>query len=159
MENTKLYAAYGSNMNIEQMRRRCPGARVVGSAYIYGYRLIFRGTPHMAVATIERARDTSAQVPLLLWTITPSDERKLDQYEGYPQLYEKRDICIQTANGEKKRAMAYIMTPGRQENAPSLLYCEVIRQGYVDAGIEDDDTLKRAIQRGVRATRAQTTIE
>lgn len=51
MEKRRLYAAYGSNMNIEQMARRCPTARVVGKGVIKGYELVFRGLPNNAYAT------------------------------------------------------------------------------------------------------------
>ena len=39
--NTKdrLYIAYGSNLNLEQMKRRCPTAEVVGTAELKNWRL------------------------------------------------------------------------------------------------------------------------
>lgn len=33
----KLYVAYGSNLNKEQMRYRCPAAKFVGTGIIEGY--------------------------------------------------------------------------------------------------------------------------
>ena len=39
----KKYIAYGSNMNIEQMERRCPGARVAGKGWLKDHRLFFAG--------------------------------------------------------------------------------------------------------------------
>ena len=33
----KFYLAYGSNLNVKQMRFRCPDARIVGSAEIPNY--------------------------------------------------------------------------------------------------------------------------
>ena len=41
MEN-KVYIAYGSNLNLPQMRERCPGAQVIGTSVIDGYGLLFR---------------------------------------------------------------------------------------------------------------------
>ena len=40
--NTSLYFAYGSNVNVEQMRRRIPDARVVGRAVLKGWRVVER---------------------------------------------------------------------------------------------------------------------
>ena len=34
------YLAYGSNLNVEQMKKRCPDAVVVGTAVLDGYRLM-----------------------------------------------------------------------------------------------------------------------
>ena len=39
----RLYFAYGSNINLEQMAIRCPAAQVVGPAVLDGYELLFRG--------------------------------------------------------------------------------------------------------------------
>lgn len=32
----KYYLAYGPNLNLVQMRQRCPNARVVGYTYLFG---------------------------------------------------------------------------------------------------------------------------
>ena len=49
---TKLYLAYGSNLNLGQMAHRCPDSQVDGRAQLPGYRLLFRGRPGNAHATI-----------------------------------------------------------------------------------------------------------
>ena len=46
----RLYIAYGSNLNLEQMAHRCPTAQAVGTATLKNWRLMF-----YSVATIERA--------------------------------------------------------------------------------------------------------
>lgn len=44
----KLYVAYGSNLNKEQMKDRCPGAEFVGTGSIENYELQFKGSlPHV----------------------------------------------------------------------------------------------------------------
>ena len=40
--NERLYFAYGSNMNLNQMAFRCPDAEVVDTVRLEGYRLAFR---------------------------------------------------------------------------------------------------------------------
>lgn len=39
----RYYIAYGSNLNIPQMRMRCPGARIIGTSVIDDYQLLFKG--------------------------------------------------------------------------------------------------------------------
>ena len=39
----RLYFAYGSNINLDQMAFRCPAAQVVSPVTLNGYRLLFRG--------------------------------------------------------------------------------------------------------------------
>jgi len=76
----KNYAAYGSNMNIEQMEKRCPKAKVIGEGELLGYKLTFRGG-RGGVANVERS--SQKRVPIVLWAITEECERALDRYEGY----------------------------------------------------------------------------
>ena len=83
-EKGTIYLAYGSNLNLRQMAYRCPTAKVLGSAKLTGYRLLFRGGNGGAVATIEKQKGES--VPVMLWRIMPNDEKALDRYEGYPHL-------------------------------------------------------------------------
>ncbi len=37
------YFAFGSNMDVAQMARRCPGAQAMGRATLTDHRLVFRG--------------------------------------------------------------------------------------------------------------------
>ena len=41
---TKFYLAYGSNLNIRQMRFRCSDAQPIGTAEISDYQLLFKGS-------------------------------------------------------------------------------------------------------------------
>ena len=48
----KLYIAYGSNLNLKQMKYRCPTAKLVGKGVVENYELQFKGMPHCSYATI-----------------------------------------------------------------------------------------------------------
>lgn len=135
----KLYLAYGSNLNIEQMAHRCPTARVVGVAALNGWTLRFRGAHENAVATVEPCEGKS--IPVLVWEITPRDEKALDLYEGWPFLYRKETITVEL-EGKPVEAMIYIMNEGRPLGQPSCYYYNVILKGYNSAGF-DADILKQ----------------
>ena len=92
-----IYLAYGSNLHLPQMERRCPTAKVIGAATLTGYRLLFRGNGWGGVATVEP--DAESSVPVLLWEIQHADEQSLDIYEGYPRLYTKITETV-TLNGK-----------------------------------------------------------
>ena len=74
----KYYAAYGSNLNVPQMLRRCPGARVIGTAVIPDYRLLFKGSKTGSYLTIEPAEGYS--VPVGVWEVSDENEAALDRY-------------------------------------------------------------------------------
>ena len=58
----RLYVAYGSNLNIRQMKYRCPGAKLYGTGEIENYELQFKGHSDSAFATI--APKEGASVPV-----------------------------------------------------------------------------------------------
>ena len=143
------YIAYGSNMSVEQMARRCPGAKIIGTGVIEGWQLLFRGRPYSAVATVEKGRWNS-KVPVLVWEINKNHERALDIYEGFPRLYTKTNIPVQMDNGEFiDEAMAYVIDPTLDFGAPSAYYFGVIRDAYLDFGF-DVDKLKKAVEKSVK---------
>lgn len=127
----KLYFAYGANLNMSAMAQRCPDAEPVSAFYLPGQRLTFSG-----VATI--VPDESAVVPGALWRISPRDEANLDVFEGFPDLYRKKNFRI---NGRK--FMAYVMNE-TTEWPPNPGYVNTIRQGYLDWKL-DTSTLDRAV--------------
>ena len=153
MENKKsnepvpemLYIAYGSNLNLSQMKHRCPTARVIGVSEIKDYELVFRGSRYSAVATIEPCEGSN--VPVLLWGIQQEDEKSLDRYERYPNFYEKENMEI-VLNGSTVSAMVYVMTPGHELGIPSERYKRSIEDGYMDAGF-DTDILQNAVDKTV----------
>lgn len=131
----KLYIAYGSNLNIDQMLRRCPDAVKIGSSVIKDYKLVFRGNSRSGVLNIEPAAGEC--VPVGIWGISQSDETNLDVYEGYPRLYVKQMFNL-AVNGKEVRAMAYIMTHGHRIAMPSDYYLRVVAEGYEDFGFNTD---------------------
>ena len=139
---TKLYLAYGSNLNLGQMAHRCPDSQVAGKAELLGYRLLFRGRPGTAHATIERCKERT--VPVLLWKVSVRDEALLDRYEGYPYYYDKVQIPVEL-DGKTVSAMTYVMQPGFDLNKPSPSYLHTIREGYRAAGF-DQAVLDQALE-------------
>lgn len=138
---TKIYAAYGSNMNLEQMAVRCPASKVIGNGVLEDYKLTFRGL-YKGVANIEPCK--GKEVPIVLWEITQDCETALDMYEGYPRLYEKREVKVKIGTKIKK-AMAYVMTEEyiNKPSVPTNYYYNVIAKGYQDNEL-DLETLKQA---------------
>lgn len=142
MMNKKLYIAYGSNLNLEQMAHRCPDSKPLGKVELNDYQLLFRGGRGGSVATVEPLKGNS--VPCLLWEITKTDETTLDRYEGFPYLYRKEYIKVKFGN-EEVEAMIYIMNKGHMLGTPSLYYYSIIFDGYKSAGF-DTDILKQAVE-------------
>ena len=126
-----LYGAYGSNLNMHQMKYRCPSAQPVGKLELKGWQLVFR-----SVADIQHKKDAS--VPIGLWLITDKCEQALDRYEGYPTLYTKQTIRVPKLKKEfdTDRVMIYTMRDRYTVIPPNTQYLSSITQGYGDFGID-----------------------
>lgn len=127
------YLAYGSNLNVRQMRFRCPTALVVGKGVIKDYRLLFKGSKTGSYLTIEKAK--GYEVPVAVWKVDEACEESLDRYEGYPSFYYKKEIEIDFKSIKKglprhSKAFVYIMHEERELGIPSRGYVEVCLEGY-----------------------------
>lgn len=147
----RIYFAYGSNQCLHQMAHRCPTAKVIGTANLMGYELLFRGNGSGAVATVEKKPHSF--VPLVVWEIYPKDELALDIYEGAPRFYRKETVKARQGN-KWLEGMIYIMNPGRPLGEPSKGYYNTILDGYKSAGF-DTSILEKAVEVSVnRAERS-----
>lgn len=145
-DQTILYFAYGSNMNIEQMAYRCPTAVSIGYAELKDYQLAFRGNGYATVLPKE-----GEVVHGVLWKLEPQDERHLDTYEGYPSHYEKQTVTVRDAYGENHEVMLYVMAAPMRDvpQTPGLLYLDGIAKGYEAFGLPKEllrDVVERTRQ-------------
>ena len=143
----RLNLAYGSNLNLEQMHKRCPSAKIVGKGILEDYRLLFKGKERHAYLNIEPFEGSF--VPVLLWSLEPSDELALDKYEEFPVTYYKENLLIKGEDGKYITAMAYIMTEpkGKERplNLPSDRYLKTVLVGYAENGF-DQSIIEAAVK-------------
>ncbi len=132
-EEPKKYIAYGSNLNLKQMRFRCPTAKNVGKSEIPDYELVFRGSKTGSYLTIEPKE--GGTVPVLIWEVQPKDELALDRYEGYPSFYGKENMTV-ILDGEPLKAMVYTMPTHHELGLPSQYYVDTVAEGYETAGFD-----------------------
>ena len=121
-----LYFAYGSNLNLFQMKRRCKDSIFLKKYQLNGYKLNFRSK--YRAADIEKNKNSS--VPGALFEISKSDEKKLDVYEDYPILYKK--LYFPYYN---KKVMTYTMVNKTEFRYPTERYLNVVKQGYKDCNL------------------------
>ena len=131
----RFYIAYGSNLNVRQMRMRCPDAVIIGTAFIPDYRLLFKGSKSGNYLTIEP--HSGSQVPVAVWSVSERDELALDRYEGYPHFYYKTELELSLAEtGKKLTAFVYIMHEERKLGIPTSAYVRTCVDGYRRFGFD-----------------------
>lgn len=134
------YAAYGSNMNLEQMKCRCPKSRVVCNGVLIGWKLVFN-----IHADIIYTGNEEDKVPVVLWDIDKNDWKFLDMYEGFPKYYIKKNVKAIIKHGYIVDATVYVMADNRKGIAlPNRNYFDVILTGYKENGI-NTETLYAAL--------------
>jgi len=133
-----LYAAYGSNMDPEQMLERCPHSPAAGTGWLDGWRLTFGGEElgwDGALPMVVPDRDH--QVFVALYDVSPQDMRILDYWESADTgLYNKIRLRISTLDGEQL-AWVYILD-GFEGGLPSARTIGLIADAAEAAGAPEE---------------------
>ena len=127
-----LYFAYGSNLNHHQMKNiRCFRSRYLKAFYLKDYKLIFchpNKLNKFGYGNIIKKR--GSKVVGAIWEITKEHEKILDNYEQFPNIYQKKNFYL----GGKK-IMFYIMYKYFFKDPPKS-YIDTINKGYEDCNTD-----------------------
>ena len=127
-----LYFAYGSNLNHHQMKNiRCIGSKYLKSFLLKDYKLIFchpNKLNKFGYANVIKKK--GSKVTGAIWEITKEHEKILDNYEQFPNIYQKEYFYL----GEKK-TMFYTMSKYFFKDPPKN-YIDIINKGYEDCSID-----------------------
>lgn len=147
------YFAYGSNMDINRLFKRCPDAEIVGTGYIIGYKLNFRtNSSKKGVANIE-VLDNNILTGII-YKISMKDLLILDKCEGHPTTYKRTNIKMYCRKTDKEfMGITYIMQGNRKENLPTDEYLGYLLNGCKQFGLSAnyiesvlDDLMKREVE-------------
>lgn len=133
-----LYAAYGSNMDPAQMMQRAPHSPMAVTGWLMGWRLTFGGEDlgwEGALATV--VEDHLSQVFVVIYDVTPEDEKLLDHWEGDAfGLHKKLRLRMHTLDGS---VLAWLYVLDAYEGGlPSARYLGVIADAAEAAGAPED---------------------
>ena len=123
------YFAYGSNLHEPRMLERIPSAKFVGKGYVLKSKFEFR-----KVANVRS--DKTSKAYGVVYSMTFSDLRVLDRYEGHPHLYKRSETTVFLDGGKKVTAWIYIMVKDKAivlrtgELTPDQDYYNIIVSGY-----------------------------
>ena len=136
-----FYFAYASNLDLEQMERRCPGHAVIGLGELRDHRLLFPLTSHDwggGVASVGVAHGSS--VWGVVYDLSEQNLAALDVYEHYlgpdnqHNLYDRESASVQLVradDGSFSRRLRVWIYVARQANPapPSRRYLDAILRG------------------------------
>lgn len=136
-----LYFTYGSNLNMLQMKKRCPDSVPIAKVKLKGCELVFN-----RVADI--IKSPKGVVHGAVYEVSHIDIKNLDIYEGYPKLYKKINVEVEDDKGKTYEAFVYVMVRKGVEE-PSGAYYKTIKQGFKDWELPTD-TLIKAREESIR---------
>lgn len=104
-----FYAAYGANLQPEQMLLRAPHSPLVGTGWLNGWRLTFGGGNSAIGAQPTVVEEPEAAVYVAVYDITRADEHVLDQWEHADRdAYRKVKVHVDLLSG-RERAWLYVL--------------------------------------------------
>jgi hypothetical protein len=134
-----IYFAFGSNMDPQQMRERCPSHELRGRACLPDFELCFpRRSPSRECAT---AGFTPAEGKVLwgvLYELSDKDAASLHEAEGYVpggaseqnrHNLEEIEVRLDRLSGEAVAALTYVARPDGLGAAPSREYMDHLISG------------------------------
>ena len=95
-----LYFAYGSNLSLPQMRKRCPGHQLVGKGCLKDYQLAFDCfSSGWGAGVADVVQHPGSCVWGLVFRLTDADLLSLDQCEGHPRFYRRFQTQVEMESG------------------------------------------------------------
>jgi hypothetical protein len=139
-----LYFAYGANMSVDAMGRRCPRSKALGLARLERHRLSV-----MREGWLTAAPDPRSAVYGVLWDLALSDVLALDRYEGLPQgLYAKVHQPVVIATGAKRALVYFGANSGPGKALPDYMAEVVAAARSWPLPAESIDALERLLAAG-----------
>ena len=132
-----LTFAFGSNINWNQMRERCPSSRFMGIAVLRDHKLAFtRESDDRSCGVADVVAENGTQVWGVVYEIADLDVGKLDACEGFRPGRDKnsyyRRECLVFLDGEDQRPLtvsAYFGDPQPNPPLPNAAYKNLILAG------------------------------
>jgi len=137
------YFAYGSNMDPERMKKRIGYLPPRQKALLKGWKLVFNKVatrnPREGYANI--TKDEKETVEGILYEIEEQDLKKLDNYEGHPYHYDRKEMEVELEDGTKVKAWVYVANPNMVKEGlkPSREYlshllkgCDLLSEEYCE---------------------------
>ena len=142
MGGYRIYLAYGSNLNLAQMYRRCPDSMLLAVGTLCNHELLFKGRYGNCYCTVEPC--PCSVVPVGIFLVSDRDVKSLDRYEGVPKHYRRvnvnpADIYIAKSFDEIPDLPVFMYAMNAEMGgcgAPSDLYYETVQKGYMDCCLD-----------------------
>ncbi|MBW2279513.1 MAG: gamma-glutamylcyclotransferase [Deltaproteobacteria bacterium] len=117
--NLVSYFAYGSNLDADQMRERCPSSQALARARLDDHRLDFtHWSRRWRGGAADVIREPGATVWGVVYRLCTDDLERLDRFEGG---YARIQVRVEDASGARHEALSYSVRE-KSSHAPCPAY-------------------------------------
>jgi gamma-glutamylcyclotransferase len=136
----EFYFAYGSNMDEDQMERRCIDKRFLSIGYLPHHRLAFTQYYEPWGGGVADVIENSDSIVWgKVYELSTDALERLDKYEGHPTDYIRTEHDIVTPNGQLYSAWIYSVVIKEGDCiAPSKRYMSVLTKAAKQAGLPNE---------------------
>ncbi|MBN1592074.1 MAG: gamma-glutamylcyclotransferase [Candidatus Coatesbacteria bacterium] len=136
-----LYFAYGSNMDFEQMRKRCPSTITITKASLLNHRLAFTRFSDIRNGGVADVIPSETElVEGVTYDISDEDTVKLDVFENVAEgFYSRMDVRVTLPAGEIIEVFTYKATE-EGEFKPTKAYMAHLINGAKYHGLSSEYT-------------------
>jgi gamma-glutamylcyclotransferase (GGCT)/AIG2-like uncharacterized protein YtfP len=130
------YFAYGSNLDLSQMKRRCPSSELLSKGSLPNYRIDFnRYSSGWGGGVADVVTAQGSEVWGLVFELSDADLERLDWYEGCykdrTSLYERWKAVIHTPEGQMHDVWVYTVVERQEFVEPTPEYLQIIKNAAV----------------------------
>lgn len=134
-----IYFAYGSNMDLNRMKTRCPDSLFIGKACLNGYKIMFdKYSPRWGCGVADIVGNSSSEVWGLIYEVTESDLKQLDHYEGVPDLYIRIKVNVIAENNKYLHVTTYEVVTKESFAPPTTEYLSIIKEAAEKFNFPDE---------------------
>jgi hypothetical protein len=132
-----LYFAYGSNMDSEQMKKRCPNYKYIGKGFLSDHTIAFTRysiTRNSSVADV--IQKTGELVWGILYRLTEEDITRMDRHEGHPNIYARKTVTIDKVSNDHFAYNNAILPSNEYEKVSAEIYEVVNKEEQPNPSLE-----------------------
>ena len=128
-----LYFAYGSNMNFNQMKNRCPGSIFIRQARINNWSYFINGNGYAGIE-----EKMGSYTLGCIWALNHEHIKSLDRYEGVAEgCYNRIELKTFFGTHEKEEKALVYLSNNREYGLPSAHYQKEVIEGARNVGLPD----------------------
>jgi len=136
------YFAYGSNLNVDQMKARIGAWQLSKRALVRSYKLVFNRyskSRNGYAANLQPTDNFEDTVPGVVYHITQEQLVKLEKFEGIPPT----EVAVELEDGnEISHAKIFVWKSSEKERGPPKDYRRIIEQGLLQHGYPESTIRK-----------------